>query len=72
MDGAVMGVFDDIPAWARLPQPPLAHMAAQATTQPWTPERKKPGRPKGAKDSKPRVKLPAEPQPKEPDNGDTS
>ena len=49
-----MGVFDDIPAWARLPQPPLAHMAAQATTQPWTPERKKPGRPKGAKDSKPR------------------
>jgi hypothetical protein len=67
-----MGVFDDIPAWARLPQPPLAHVAAQATTQPLAPEPKKRGRPKGAKDSKPRAKLLAEPQPKEPDNGNTS
>jgi hypothetical protein len=49
-----MGVFDDIPAWARLPAQPLAHTAAQTTGQ--DPPKKR-GRPKGAKDSKPRAKI---------------
>jgi len=70
-----MGVFDNIPLWARLPAQPLAHTAAQATEQAALAPPKKRGRPKGAKDSKPRAKIaPPGPAPhpsdKEPPNGD--
>ena len=54
-----MGVFDDIPVWARiLPPEPL-------------PSPKKRGRPPGAKDSKPRAKLapPSTRPTKEPEDG---
>jgi hypothetical protein len=40
-----MGVFDDIPTWARLP--------SQVAIEP----PRKAGRPKGAKDSKPRTRM---------------
>lgn len=66
-----MGVFDDIPAWARLPAQPLTHTAAQATTA--APAKKR-GRPPGAKDSKPRAKIArTKPRtPEEPSNGNTA
>ena len=68
-----MGVFDDIPAWARQPAQPMEHMAAQATTSPMAPVQKKRGRPPGAKDSKPRARLaPLYPRPKEPDDGNAA
>jgi hypothetical protein len=69
-----MGVFDDIPLWARTTAQPLAHTAAQATEQAATAPPKKRGRPKGAKDSKPRARLARTPPrpPKEPDDGNAA
>jgi len=59
-----MGIFDNIPLWARLPSQPLAHTAAQAVEQAAIEPPKKRGRPKGAKDSKPRAKIaPPDPRP---------
>ena len=56
-----MGVFDDIPVWARLPD--------KVEVVP-----KKRGRPPGAKDSKPRARLArtAPRPPKEPDDGNAA